>query len=60
VCLYYKEGKTITQIAKELSKAPSTVGNLLHLAKKRKEQYDKKKLKEILELNKKLNTHRVE
>lgn len=60
VCLYYKEGKTITQIAKELSKACSTVGDLLNLAKKRKEQYDKEKLKEILELNKKLNTHKTE
>jgi predicted DNA-binding protein YlxM (UPF0122 family) len=60
VCLYYKEGKTITQIAKELSKATSTIGDLLNLAKKRKEQYDKKKLKEILELNKKLNTRKAE
>jgi predicted DNA-binding protein YlxM (UPF0122 family) len=60
VSLYYKDGKTIVQIAKELGKAPSTVGSLLNRTRKRKKQYDKERLKEILELNKKLNSHKAE
>jgi len=36
--LYHRDGKTITQIAKELHKWPSTVWGLLHRAEKRKQK----------------------
>jgi len=38
LALYHRDGKTITRIAKELHKWPSTVWGLLHRAEKRKQK----------------------
>ena len=60
VGLYYREGMTITEIAKQLGKGTSTVSDLLVRARKQKEEYDKNKLWEFFDLKKKMSLSNTE
>jgi len=51
VCLHYKEGKSLAEIAGLLSKSRSTVSDLLTRARERKEACEKKRREEFFRLN---------
>ena len=49
ICLYYRDGKTLQEIAKKLGKAVSTVSDRLKGSRKRKAGYDRRLRAERLE-----------
>ena len=55
ICLYYRDGKTLQEIAKRLKKAISTVSDRLKVSRKRKAEYDRKLRTERLDYLRKKN-----
>lgn len=55
ICLRYRDGKKIQEIAEQLGKAISTVNEHLKKAEKRKEEHDRRLRAEKLEYLKKIN-----
>ena len=55
ICLYYRDGKTLSEIAKELDKAISSIDERLKRARNRKEKYDRQLRTERLDYLRKKN-----
>jgi len=55
ICLYYRDGKTLQEVAKRLRKAISTVSDRLKVSRKRKAEYDRKLRTERLDYLRKKN-----